>query len=187
MDHDGHAKSLGGLVDRPQGREFAIHVGICRKELVGWMDLHAAHFPLRGQPFDVSSRVLRSLRMDRAEWDQAFAILHRELADETVRVFREAHHFGGDVVDQASPFHAGAVQMVEEGPRVSKQAPDAFNVWDPIEHQFPDGGFELGVGFYMEVDIRDSGHGAPYPGAGEIPFGYRLSPWRVLALYVSNF
>ena len=55
----------------------------------------------------------------------------------------------------------GVVQVVEQGPRVRKQAPHPFYVGDPIEHQLPHGRLELGVGFRVDMDIRDPGHDAP--------------------------
>jgi hypothetical protein len=50
--------------------------------------------------------------------------------------------------------------MGEQGPRVRKDPPDTFDVRDPIEHQLPDGGFELRVRLHMDMDVRDPGHGA---------------------------
>jgi hypothetical protein len=50
--------------------------------------------------------------------------------------------------------------MVEQGPRVRKETPNAFDIGDPVEHQFPDGGLELGVRFHVDMDVRDPRHGA---------------------------
>ena len=46
VDHDGHPKPLRGLVDRAERRQPSVHVPVRGEQLMGRMDLHAAHLPL---------------------------------------------------------------------------------------------------------------------------------------------
>src|SRR5439155_25928090 len=99
VDHDGHPKPLRGLVDRAERRQPSVHVPVRGEELMGGMDLHAAHLPLRGEAFHVPLRILRPSRMDRTEREQTLAVLAGEFPDEAVYVLSVAYNIGSVVVD----------------------------------------------------------------------------------------
>src|SRR5205823_12745309 len=55
---DGHPDSFGCLVDGPKRGHLSVRVGVRGEELMGWMDLHPAHFPFRFEALDIALRIL---------------------------------------------------------------------------------------------------------------------------------
>src|SRR5437870_13605355 len=121
------------------------------------MDLHSAHFPLRRESFDVPFRILRALRMDGAEGDQALSVLLRELTDEAVHILGEAHHLGRDVVDQARPLDARTVEMLEEQSGFVHERGRALPIRDFPPQGVQNQWFQGAVGLDVHMDVGDSG------------------------------
>src|SRR5438132_120071 len=157
VDCDGHAESLGGLVNRAQGGQLAIRICIRREQLMGRMNFHPAHLPLGREALDVPLRIPRPFRMDGAKRNQAFPVLSGELGDEPVHVFGEAHDLRRDVVDQARPLDADRIEVGKERPRIVRQPRGLVLRGDRPPEGFQDLRLKGAVGLDVDVDVRDPG------------------------------